>query len=242
MPQRESSPLILSVLPVLVLFAGAATLFWLSTQDLARTVQYWEIFVPVVAVLSLFSGWTQVQALESNRLWYLLKQFIHWGGVIAVLYLFNAVGFRDLLNDQQYTVILIGFLSMGTLLAAIQMDYKLIIFAVFLAFCTYVLFLPADNSVLIWTGNLFRITDPGTNPAVVAAAAAGVGFVASLIVRYLIPMRQTRDRGPTATAGEMPNALRITAPTEAAGTDSSAGTDVSTDMGASTGKGATASA
>lgn len=105
---RIQNPLILTVIPLLILFAAAVVLFRMSVDDMAGTDKYWEIFVPAVAMLSLFSGWHQCQMLGQDRIWYVLRQFIHWGAVMAVLYLFHVAGFRELLNDQQYTVILLG--------------------------------------------------------------------------------------------------------------------------------------
>lgn len=75
--QTQQSPMILSVLPVLILFVGTAILFSLSTRNLAGTVQYWEIFLPVVAVLSVFSGWNQAQMMRHSRIWYLIRQLVH---------------------------------------------------------------------------------------------------------------------------------------------------------------------
>jgi hypothetical protein len=195
--QTEQSPLILSVLPLLILFGAAAALFWLSTQDYTEHFRYWEIFVPVVAVLSLFSGWSQCQARGDGRTWYLVRQFVHWGTIIGLVYVFNVVGFRDMLSDQQYTVILVSILAAATLLAAIQMDYKLILFALFLAVCAYLMFVPTDNPVLERAGSLFRIDDPQGNPGVVTAALAGAGFVISLVILFMMPSRSVR----TVTTG-----------------------------------------
>jgi hypothetical protein len=191
--QGEQSPLILSVLPLLALFAAATVLFRLSSEDMASTYPYWEIFVPVVAVLSLFSGWGQCQRLGNHSLWYLIKQVIHWGVIIGLLYLFNVVGFRELLNDQQYTVILIGVLAAATLLAAIQMDFKLVLFALFLGYCGYVLFQPTDNVAVSSVGNLFRIAEPQSHPATVTGALAVAGFIASLVISYLIPTQRATE-------------------------------------------------
>jgi hypothetical protein len=163
----------------------------MSTEDVAGTYKYWEIFVPAVAVLSLFSGWHQCQIMGNDRVWYVLRQFIHWGAIIAVLYLFHVAGFRELLSDQQYTVILVGILAVATLLDAIQMDYKLVFFSFFLAFCAYVLFLPEGNPGLMMLGNLFGIEDPTSHPVTVVAILGGIGFILSLGVHWLIPKRRS---------------------------------------------------
>jgi len=205
--QNEQSPMILSVLPLLILFGAAASLFWFSAKDFAETFRYWEIFLPAVAVLSLFSGWSQCQAQGDGRIWYLLKQFIHWGTVIGLVYVFNVIGFRDMLSDQQYTVLLVSILAAATLLAAIHMDFKVILFALFLAFCAYVMFVPTDNLLLDRAGGLLRIDDPQGNSPVVIAALAGAGFVASLILLFMVPSGgrrsttiSTTDTSHTTTA------------------------------------------
>jgi predicted membrane protein len=122
--------------------------------------------------------------------------------VIGLLYLFNVVGFREMLSDQQYTVILVGVLAVATLLAAIQMDFMLVLFALFLDFCTYVYFAPSDNAALTAVGGVFRIADPQTNAATVTAVLAAAGFIASLIILYMMPRSGSSGQAPVATPTE----------------------------------------
>jgi hypothetical protein len=180
------SPLGLALIPLLVLFAATVVLFWLSQKDMSGTYKYWEIFVPVVAVVSLVSGWTQAYVSNSNRAWYLLRQVIHWGALIGLLYLLNSQGYRELMSDQQYTALMIYLLSLGTLLAAVQMDIKLIFFSVFLAFCAFLIAVPADNPTLIAVGNTLGISEPQAKPVLVSSAVAVAGFVASLFVVFIM--------------------------------------------------------
>jgi hypothetical protein len=185
-PQKRNeyglSPLSMALLPLFVLFVGTVVLFWLSQEDIGSTFKYWEIFVPVVALISLMSGWTQAYVGSRNRGWYLLRQAIHWGALIGLLYVLNTEGFRQLMNDQQYTALLIYLLAFGTLLAAVQMDIKLIFFSVFLVFCGYLIAVPAGNPTLIGVGNIMGIAEPETKPLLVTGALAGIGFFASLFI------------------------------------------------------------
>ena len=182
----ENSPLMISLLPLLVLFGATLALFWLSQRDISATYKYWEIFVPVVAFLSLVSGWGQAYVSGDSRLWYLLRQLIQWGLLIGLLYILNTQGIRALMSDQQYTSIVLYLLAFTALIAAIQMDFRLIFFSVFLLFCAYVIMVPANNPTLIGTGNFFGIADPATKPLTVAAALACAGFVASLFVHVMM--------------------------------------------------------
>jgi len=182
----ENSPLVMSVLPLLVLFGGAVALLWLSQKDMASTYKYWEIFVPIVAFISLISGWGQAFVSDNNRLWYLIRQLVQWGLLIGLLYILNTQGIRPLLSDQQYTGVVLYLLAFTTLVAAIQMDLKLIFFGVFMVFCAFLIMVPTDNPTLIGVGNQFGIADPQTKPITVSMALAAVGFVASLFVLFMI--------------------------------------------------------
>jgi ABC-type antimicrobial peptide transport system permease subunit len=90
------------------------------------------------------------------------------------------------MSDQQYTALMIYLLSLGTLLAAVQMDIKLIFFSVFLAFCAFLIAVPADNPTLIAVGNTLGISEPQAKPVLVSSAVAVAGFVASLFVVFIM--------------------------------------------------------
>jgi hypothetical protein len=197
----DNSPLFMSILPLLILFGGAVALFWLSQKDMASTYKYWEIFVPIVAFISLVSGWGQAFVSDSNRLWYLIKQLVQWGLLIGLLYIFNTQGVRPLLSDQQYTGVVLYLLAFTTLIAAVQMDFKLVFFGLFLVFCAYLIMVPADNPTLIGVGNLFGIAEPQSNPLTVTMSLAGVGFVASLFVLFMIRGAATSKRASKRRKG-----------------------------------------
>lgn len=176
----------ISLLPLLVLFGATLALFWLSQQDMTATYKYWEFFVPVVAVLSLVSGWGQAYVSDNSRLWYVFKQFVQWGLLIGLLYILNTQGIRALMNDQQYTSIVLYLLAFTTLIAAVQMDFRLIFFGIFLLFCAYVIMSPANNPTLIGVGDFFSIADPATKPLTVGIALGCTGFVASLFIHFMM--------------------------------------------------------
>ncbi len=191
------NPLPLALLPLLILFVAAYVLFWLGRQDIATTAVYWEALVPVVALISIGSGWGQAFAARRNILWYLIKQLIHWGAIIGVLYLLNEQGFRAAMGDQQYAVLLVCLLALGTLLASIQMDSKLFFFALFLGYCAFLLAVPQNNPMLTSVGEFFRIADPQSKPMQVTAALGGAGLAATflllLMMRGGIAARHSRE-------------------------------------------------
>jgi hypothetical protein len=198
----HSMPFVLAALPLLVLFAAAVLLFWLSESKTEGAFRYWEIFIPIVALVSLGSGWSQAYLSGNSRIWYLVKQAVHWGALIALLYLLNTHGIRALMNAQQYTAVLIYLLAFGTVLAALHMDLKLLVFGLFLAFCAYVIAVPTANPALGMIGNILHIPDAQTNPTTASLWVAGIGLVASLFV--LVMMR-------AATMSKRASAARNTA-------------------------------
>ncbi|KAA6184350.1 hypothetical protein F2Q65_12790 [Thiohalocapsa marina] len=168
--------------PLFILFAAAFVLFWLSHKNIGATFRYWEIFVPVVAVVSLFSGWGQAYVGGNSRLWYLIKQIVHWGALIGLLYILNSQGIRALMSDQQYTAVILYLLAFASLLAAMHVDFKLFFFAIFMVFCAYLIAVPANNPTLVGLGELMGIADAQNKPVLMTTIAAGSGFVASLFV------------------------------------------------------------
>jgi hypothetical protein len=198
------SPLFLAMLPLLVLFIVAAVLFWLSTKDAAGTYRYWEYFVPVVALISLISGWGQSYLSGELRLWYIVKQLLHWGGLVAIIYVLGTQGVREAVGDHQYTSLLLYLLAFTALLAAIHMDLKLLFFAAFLVFCGYLFAVPADNPALVWIGESFGIAEAQTKPVIISVGVAVCGFIASLFImmmlRGMLMTKRVADKRKEATA------------------------------------------
>jgi hypothetical protein len=184
--KSNQAPLLVAILPLLVLFVTAVVLFWLSKQDISGTFRYWEIFVPVVGAISLISGWGQAYLNDNPRLWYLVKQVVSWGALIALLYLLNSQGIRAAISDQQYTAVILYLLAFASLLVAIHMDLKLLVFAVFLVFCAFLIAVPENNPTLLAMGNRFGIADATTKPVMMTAIVACVGFVASFAILLMM--------------------------------------------------------
>lgn len=184
---RYQSSLLVALLPQVVLFVSAVLLFWLSQKDMAGTIKYWEYFVPVIALISLVSGWSQSYLSNEVRAWYLIKQVVHWGALFALLFVMNNEGLRGAIDAQQYTTIVIYLIAFATLLAAIHVDFKLFFFSLFLVFCAYLLAAPSDNLMLAYIGETFGIDGAQSKTLTITVGVAVVGFIASTFV--LLSMR-----------------------------------------------------
>lgn len=184
--RKQQGSILSGMLSMLILFAVPVVLYGLTAQGMQGTFRYWEYFILFIALFSLGSGWNQVYLSRSSSLWYLVKQVAHWGGLIGLLYVLNTQGIRMLMNDHQYTILLTYLMAFTVILAAINMDFKLIFFGGFLAYCAFLIAVPANNQAVIAIGEQFGIANPATHPLQVTLYVAGVALVASLIVRMYI--------------------------------------------------------
>jgi hypothetical protein len=185
--KRYQFPFIVAIFPQIVLFACAVLLLWLSQKDLAGSIRFWEYFVPLVALVSLISGWSQSYLNNEVRAWYLIKQVIHWGALMALIYIMNTQGLRAAIDDQQYTTVVIIMLAFASLLAAIHVDLKLFFFSVFLVFCAYLIAAPGDNALMGYIGDTFGIEGAQDKTLYISIGAAILAFIASAFV--LMSMR-----------------------------------------------------
>lgn len=172
----------IALLPSVILYVSAIVLYALTREDLGGTIHYWEIFVAVVAVVTLLSGWGQTYATNRSYLMYMIKQVLHWGLLIGVLWLFQTQGISAALGDQKYTLVLLYLLSSAAIVAGLYLDFKSLFFGAFLGLCTYLLAAPANVAILEPIGKTLRIADPQTKPLTMVIVLGIIGFVAGFLV------------------------------------------------------------
>jgi hypothetical protein len=180
---KGGSSMLLGLTPLLVLFGAVVLLYSLTKGGFSEAFRYWEYFIPIIALFSLGSGWGQAYLNNNSSMWYLIRQIIHWGALIALVYVLNTQGIRELMNDQQYTILLVYLVAFATLIAAIQMDIKLVFFAVFLVYCAFLIAVPENNPALIKLGETFGVADAQTKPFIMTVWVAVAGFVGTLFFR-----------------------------------------------------------
>nr|WP_210424799.1 hypothetical protein [Marichromatium bheemlicum] len=176
-----------AILPSLFLYVAAVILVFFAREDLAATTQYWEFFLPVVAFISIISGWGQAYAFDHSRLFYLIKQLLHWGAIAGLLWLLYDHGIRDTLSAEQYNLVQLYLLALGALLAGLYLDTKMLFFGAFIVCCAYLVADPANSAILTTVGDAFGVANAQDKPMTMIIAAALVAFVANLFV--LIAMR-----------------------------------------------------
>lgn len=183
----DQGSLMMALLPSVILYIAAVVLIMLTRNDPTGTIPYWETFVPVVAFISLLSGFGQTYVRDQSYVFYIIKQIIHWGVLIGLLWLLHTHGVRAALDDQNYLLVLLYLLGLTTLLAGLHLDWKFIFFGAFLAFCTYLLAAPENVAVLNSIGDTFGIANAADKPVAMIIGLAVVAFLASTLL--LIGMR-----------------------------------------------------
>lgn len=172
----------IAVLPSIILYVAAVVLIVLTRNGMQGTLPYWETFVLVVALISLFSGFGQAYLRDQSYFFYMLKQIIHWGVVIGLLWLLNTQGIRDALGDQKYLLMLVYLLGLGSLLAGLHMDWKLVFFGAFVSLGAYLLAAPENVAILGTIGDTFGIANAGEMPQTMIIGLAVVAFLASTMI------------------------------------------------------------
>jgi hypothetical protein len=169
-----------ALLPSFILYASTVILVALTRGDLGGTTKYWEFMVPLTAVISLMSGWGVAYARNNSRLMYLIKQILHWGVLMGLLWLLQTQGVVTTLGAK-YTLVLLYLLSMTVIFAAFYLDTKQIFFGTFLAFCTYLMAAPANVAILKPIGDMLRITDAQSQPLTMIAVVGLIGFALNAV-------------------------------------------------------------
>lgn len=179
---KQQSSIMLALLPLVILYVCSVVLFAMAREDLAGTTLYWEIAIPLVAVISLIIGWSTVNAREDSRLFYLVKQVLIWGGLVWMLMLFQTMGFHTALGEQKTTITLIFLLAFVSLLVGLQLDWKMFFYGAFLALCAYLL---ADASHLVVLGKIgdtFGVADAQGKPLTMIIGIALAAFLISTFI------------------------------------------------------------
>ncbi len=165
--QLQRKRFMLYQLPYVVLYVAAFGLVAMTSHDAASTSAYWQMFIPLIALVSILGGWHWAGASGDPRWMYLARQVLHWGTVILVIRLLYAHNVQDFLNDEQDSFVIIYIVGLAAVLSGIYLDWKMALFGIFLLLSAVGMAWLEDNVVLLLA------------VALVALAAA----VVTLIVR-----------------------------------------------------------
>ncbi|MGB5735829.1 MAG: hypothetical protein WBM40_15445 [Thiohalocapsa sp.] len=159
--------LLLQHIPYAVLYLVALGLVAMTSHNAAGTSIYWQLFIGLVALVSIIAGWRFAGASDHPRWVYLLKQVLHWGALVLVIRLLYTHDLQDFLNDEQDGFVTIYVLGLTAILSGIYLDWRMALFGIFLLLSGVGMAWIDDNAILI---------------SLIAVAAA-VGVAATLVFR-----------------------------------------------------------
>jgi len=154
-------------IPYVVLYVVALGLVAMTSHNAAGTSIYWQMFIGLIALVSIAAGWRFVREPGNSVGHYLLKQVLHWGALVLVIRLLYTHDLQDFLNDEQDGFVTIYVLGLTAILSGIYLDWRMALFGIFLLLSGVGMAWIDDNAMLI---------------SLIAAAAA-VGVAITLVFR-----------------------------------------------------------
>jgi hypothetical protein len=102
---------------VLMLLLAMGGVAWATFTD-HPAVAYWVFLVPVFGVICIAAGWPHSVGRE-DRLRLVYSQALHWGAVLAAMYLIELPDVRAVVNDNASGLALLVLLALGTFVAGL---------------------------------------------------------------------------------------------------------------------------
>ena len=102
------------IVMLLAAFVGTAT----SSVGGRPLIVYWEILVPVYALICVLAGWKHVAA-NADRLRLIWTQALHWLACLIAMRMLFMPELRGVMNDNATGLTLLTVLALGTFLAGL---------------------------------------------------------------------------------------------------------------------------
>lgn len=124
--------LLLRVVPYVALYAVAIWLVAMTDSDPDRAGHLWKWFIPTVGLIAIYGGWQRMQTSGSPIHHYLIKQILHWGATVGVIYLLFWPTVLVFLTAETHGFVAIYILGLSAILAGVHLDWKMGLFGLFL--------------------------------------------------------------------------------------------------------------
>ena len=107
-----------------------------TQADAENSRWYWHSMIPIFGLICIITEWGSVAPTAKARALLIVRQILHWGGLLIVIQLaFMATnqGFMNALDARQTSLLLMLTVTLSTFLAGIHFDWRLCLVALFLA-------------------------------------------------------------------------------------------------------------
>lgn len=137
-------------LAYIALYVLAILLIATTDSDPVTSKPNWELFIPVIGLVSAISGWSQYAGGTTRaRIHYVIQQILHWGSLLLVIRLLFMTDVQHFLQAEQDGFVIIYLVGLTSILAGIYLDWKMAVFGLFLIISGVVIAFLDDNALLI---------------------------------------------------------------------------------------------
>jgi hypothetical protein len=141
-------------LSYVVLYVLAIVLIALTDHDPLAAKPSWDLFIPLIGLVSVISGWSQHAGDTARRRGeFVMRQALHWGVLLLVIHLLFMRDVQHLLQAETDGFVIIYLVGLTSMLAGIHLDWKMAVFGLFLIIGGVVIAFLDDNALLIALGS-----------------------------------------------------------------------------------------
>jgi len=115
--------------PYILIYIATIWLVAMTDSESAKAATYWQYFVPIVGLVSVIGGWSKAGGSKAK---YLTEQVLHWGALMAVIYLLFLPSMEQFLNAESHGFVIAYMLGLGAILSGIYLDWRMAVFGLFL--------------------------------------------------------------------------------------------------------------
>lgn len=138
--------LMLANLPYIALYVISIWLVAVTDSDPGKATTQWELFIPLVALVSIIDGWKDTR---ETKVVYLIQQLLHWGALMLVVYLLFLPEMQNFLNAETHGFVLAYLLGLAAILSGIYLEWKMAVFGAFLIASAVGIGYLSDNALLL---------------------------------------------------------------------------------------------
>ena len=149
-PQTSAKSSMLRLLLVnlhyIALYVISIWLVAVTDSDPEKAAIQWQLFIPVVALISIIDGW---QDTRESKVVYLIQQILHWGALMLVVYLLFLPEMENFLNAESHGFVLAYLLGLAAILSGIYLEWKMAVFGAFLIASAVGIGYLSDNALML---------------------------------------------------------------------------------------------
>lgn len=140
------SRLLLVNIPYFALYLISVWLIALTDENPIEAATRWQLFIPLVALVSVIDGWHDTRGPKPT---YLIQQVLHWGALMAATWLLFLPEMESYMNAESHGFIAAYMLGLTAILSGIYFEWKMSVFGAFLIASAVGIAFLSDNALMM---------------------------------------------------------------------------------------------